>query len=136
MDILLLYTPLYANIFALGWEHKEIRDLHPQLLDFLWKIHTAAQTADPAFAAGLAHCPLPARKSKQEDWARFEKDFRALLFEHRDMGHAWELNREQGWRVRQYLDYTQLLLDYLKVAYVSDREGILGRVLTVEPLNR
>ncbi len=66
----------------------------------------------------------------------FEKDFRNLMLEHCDVGHEWELPEAQAERAKQYLKATQLLVDCLDVAYVSDREGILGRVLAVEPLNR
>jgi hypothetical protein len=41
----------------------------------------------------------------------------------------WELNREQEARFADYLRASTLLLDCLKLAYVSDRAAIENRLL-------
>ena len=133
LDTRLFYAPLYTAIFARGWAYPEVRALFPQLHAFFQEISTASQTADPAFAAALEKTPLPVPTSKPEDWVQFDKAFRTLALEHWGIGHEWDLNDEQVKRVEQYLRATQLLLACLEVATVSDRHGILDRVLTVEP---
>ncbi|NUM47473.1 MAG: NACHT domain-containing protein [Anaerolineales bacterium] len=132
LDTLLLYAPLYTKILAKGWTIKEVRALYPDIQTFFRAVSQASQAADPAFAIELEKTPLPAQESNPEAWAQFDQAFRALALKHRDMGHEWELNKEQTTRVDQYLKATHLLLDCLEVATVNDRQGILDRILTVE----
>ncbi len=134
LDTLLLYASRYTESFALGWEDPKTQALLPELQTFFQKIHQTSLTADPAFAAALEKTPLPAPTSQKQDWEQFEKEFRRILLEHRDMGHEWDLDEAQVERVEKYFQATQLLLDCLEVATVSDRQGILDRILTVEAL--
>jgi hypothetical protein len=80
-------------------------------------------------AAALAALPRPAQEWTQAQWQDYEKSLRAVALKYRDIGHKWELNDEQYERMAQYLQASQLLVDCLQVAYVTDREAIENGLL-------
>ena len=48
---------------------------------------------------------------------------------HRDIGHDWNLSPEQIWKLNDWIEANELLVQCLKLAVVSDRKGIAAGLL-------
>ena len=83
----------------------------------------------PALSTALAALTLPTADDPIEAWATFAAELHALMIEHRDIGHDWEFTLEQAQALERYFYAAELLVDCLDVAYVTDREAILDRLL-------
>ncbi|MBI1877712.1 MAG: NACHT domain-containing protein [Chloroflexi bacterium] len=73
---------------------------------------------------GLRHLTIPNKNSSALEWQIFTRDLRAIMTSQRDIGHFWNLTGAQSTRAYQYQKANLLLLNCLRLAYVSDRAGI------------
>ena len=81
-------------------------------------------------AGHLAGILIPAYPADWQDWKACADALFAILAKERDMGHRWELSREEGGTViGDYLYANELLFHCLQVAAVSDRQTILQGLL-------
>lgn len=71
----------------------------------------------------------PREEDELEKWQNFTSDLRSMLIRYRDIGHEWNLSPQQIEALKQYNEANILLMDCLKVAYVSEREKIEDRLL-------
>jgi hypothetical protein len=66
----------------------------------------------------------PSENATSAEWLMFADRLQEIMLRYRDIGHDWNLTEAQINRFEQYLKANDLLLNSLKLAYVSDRAGI------------
>jgi len=84
---------------------------------------------------GFEHCrqlllrlPFPNQNASPEAWKNFSEEL-LDIFKATFNIEEYEFTKEEAQQVNKYLEATKLLLDCLKVAYVSDRAAIEDRLL-------
>jgi NACHT domain len=70
----------------------------------------------------LGALPTPGDEATAADWAEFADSLRAVMIEHRDIGHEWNLTDTQEALLADYLDATRLLQDCLNLAFMPPDE--------------
>ena len=83
----------------------------------------------PDLHEALTHIQWPSLQDTSERWEECANNLRQVMITHRNIGHRWNLNRQQVSKVNNYLKANNLLVECLNLAYVSDRQGILERLL-------
>jgi len=78
---------------------------------------------------GLSVLAMPDPDAPPEAWRDFRERLQALILERRNIGHDWELTTAQLDTLGNYLTATQLLVECLDVAYVTDRAAIEDRLV-------
>jgi hypothetical protein len=63
------------------------------------------------------------------NWQILAKDLQSIMVEHRDIGHSWAFGLDPTDALSDYLATTHLLVECLKLAYVTDRTAIEERLL-------
>lgn len=72
---------------------------------------------------------IPSDDSSSEKWNIFTNDLQKIMIDHRNIGHGWNLTEKQIVCLQQYNRANILLMDCLKLAYVSDRTEIENSLL-------
>lgn len=88
------------------------------------------------FANELATLSLPNQEASAAEWEVFADKLRALMREHGDIGHDWNLTDTQAERLSDYLNATRLLQDCLELATMppDEKKAILNSLYL--PLER
>jgi hypothetical protein len=71
----------------------------------------------------------PAWDAPADAGRMFVHELREVMARCRDIGHDWKFSEEQAERLAEYSEANRLLLECLKVAYVSDRGAIEDSLL-------
>ncbi len=80
----------------------------------------------------LKRLPMLLVEDSLEQWIDFTKQLRSIARNNRLIGEEWKLSREQLDKLRQYNKANLLLINCLKLAYVSDR-ALIERSLLLPP---
>jgi hypothetical protein len=73
---------------------------------------------------------VPADHASPLRWEAFAEDLRQIMINHRDIGHErFYLTEEQASRLNKYQEANILFISCLRLAYVSDRDGIENSLL-------
>jgi hypothetical protein len=72
----------------------------------------------------LASLLPPIETTPKYAWQTFVNDLQLIMLTYRDLGHEWNLTAEQIKQISRYFEANLLLLECLKLAYVSDRQAI------------
>lgn len=78
----------------------------------------------------LRGLPMPNDElSIAENWKTFVSNLRPIILQYRNVGHDWNLTKEQVERLENYQYACALFTDCLKLSYVSNRIEIENRLL-------
>lgn len=77
----------------------------------------------------LESLPRPSGDEPLDFWEDYTARLRTIMITHRNIGHEWNLSQEQRDHFDRYFQANQLLVEYLNVAVVSDRQAITERLL-------
>lgn len=110
---------LFVDLYYPSRGHDRIRDL-ARFRDLARSL--ARDLGLNKFARELAALSLPTYKAPTAKWQVFADKLRALMIEHRDIGHDWNLNATQKVRFVYYLNATRLLQDCLELAVISPND--------------
>jgi predicted NACHT family NTPase len=94
-------------------------------------VNSSQQAGFPDLYQALKNLTVPNENDRQSAWQPFAKALREIMQKHRDIGHEWNLTEEQINCLERYFQANLLLVKCLKLAVVSDREGIERSLLTV-----
>jgi hypothetical protein len=119
---ILLWIQLVASSKATNRRNLAINELATT-----WS--TAVAIAPTDLRTALLDLTLAARADQTGNWKRFERDVRAVLQAHLDIGHDWSLNESQLDRLSIYLEASLRLQECLDLAAVPDREAIRNHLL-------
>jgi hypothetical protein len=81
------------------------------------------------FDSALMSLPIAAKKNQTATWKTFNKNLGQAITETQNLGKAWDLSLPQFRSLVRYIDLNIMLLDGLRVAYVSDRSAIENGLL-------
>jgi predicted NACHT family NTPase len=82
----------------------------------------------------LAELSIPINKANAAEWSEFVDKLRTLMIKHRDIGHEWNLTKQQEAQFIDYLNATRLLRDCLELATMSpDEKQIIQNSLYLPP---
>lgn len=95
---------------------------YPAVVDF------CDDVGETALSLALRGLDIPDANSPQAAWQRLADELATLMQTHRDFRFDWVLEREDVDRFNEYLDANELLVQCLKLASVTDREGIMERL--------
>jgi len=109
-------------------EFQKVRDKIPKVARLCSELINKCQEF-PKLHAELQNLTLPNENDRQSVWQEFEKQLRDIMQRHRNIGHEWNLTKEQSGKLDSYLEANELLVECLKLAMVSDRKVIEDRVL-------
>jgi len=125
----LLYIALQVSlIFEETLRYQEIRSEIPKFKQFFSKLINHCNSL-PSLSQTLRSLTIPSSRNKQSEWAVFERELRGIMQRERNIGHEWDLTEEQIETLNTYLRANLLMLEYLKLAAVSDRKAIEDSVL-------
>jgi hypothetical protein len=79
----------------------------------------------------LINLTVPNENDRQSAWPPFATILREVMQTQRNIGYEWDLTEKQHENLARYFESNRLLVECLKLAVVSDREGIEGSLLTV-----
>jgi len=131
VDYLLLVSLLISNIVLWGKDNNKnhITDKIPSFLDFLnetLKIYMDNEFLHEHFKK----INLPDKNSCVENWKIFTQQLRQTMQQERNnIRHEWDFSEEETNCLMSYSRANKLLLDCLKFASVSDRQGIEDKLL-------
>lgn len=77
----------------------------------------------------ITNLPPPYEEDTLETWQAFVSSLRKVMIEYRDIGHEWGLTAKHVEQLRLYNETNILLMECLKVAYVTDRVAIEDNLL-------
>lgn len=120
---------LIVDTFALliDWDH--IDNYQPVLRAYCTSLCETPHAIHPILSAHLEN--LPNISDTRDKWESFYRELQALSIEHQELGFKWELDSRQYYLMANYLQANLLLLECLDVAYVTNRDFILEKVLRV-----
>ncbi len=98
-------------------------------LDLDCALNQAATLGLTGLHAELAALVPPADDAHPRAWHVFACKLQRIMIEHRDIGHDWDFTREQGETLTHYFTASRLLLTYLDMAQVTDRDAIEARLV-------
>ena len=130
IDYAQLYGWQVAMIFARTRYFDELIDQRAQYTDFLAKISTiSSELNDTLLTTKLMNLTPPTSQADQATWENFANTLLSIMHTHRDLDKQWDLNKEQVDTLYNYFQATELLVQCLKLAVVSDRAAIEARIL-------
>lgn len=129
LDICVVDAFYFAVVSDITHEFEDSTQHLPLFASYLRDIAALAQrTHIPALAEALSYLRVPLPYAPQADWDSFVNAMKALLA-HCNLYHDFVLSDAQIGKIADYFAATQLLVDCLNLARVSDREGIEARIL-------
>lgn len=125
----LLHIALQINlIFKETWYYPEICSNIPKFKQFFSEVINRCSTLS-SLSQALRSLAVPSSRSKRSEWEVFEGKLRGIMQRERNIGHEWDLTEQQIKTLETYLRANLLMLEYLKLAAVSDRKAIENSVL-------
>jgi predicted NACHT family NTPase len=88
-----------------------------------------ARDCDRGLCQVLDNLRTPTTDDSTEEWQGFADELKEMLVKYRDIGHDWDFSAQQGQCLAEYFQANRLLVECLKVAYVSDRGAIEDSLL-------
>ena len=105
-------------------------DLLAGIIDMANETELADEAGLAAVARRLRALPAPSSTASGQDWQQHADALFAILRDERDLARYWVFTKEDIDALSDYFYASELLVQCLKVAVVSDREAILqGLVL-------
>lgn len=126
LQFVLFFKKIDKNRF-----HASRRDVFRFSVYFKELINFSQQADFSDLYQTLKRLTVPNKNDKQSAWQPFAKTLREIMQKHRDIGYEWNLTERQHKGLARYFEANQLLVECLKLAVVSDREGIERSLLTV-----
>lgn len=83
----------------------------------------------PDLQTALAALPLPTANATDAELQAFATRLAEIARAHRDLGHEWNLSKEQHELLEKYLQANLLFVECLNLAYVPDRAAIENQIL-------
>lgn len=131
-DYCLYYSWAYTTLFTFA-----ATELNPKWQAAMWQLPNLIEgVAGLANEAGLPHlaqcltiksCPLP--NAHVRDWQEYADTLWAILRDERDLCREWNFNNAEVGKLSNYFYANELLVQFLKVAVVSDRQAVLNNLL-------
>lgn len=78
----------------------------------------------PRLAQALENLKEPLKDAPETEWRVYADALRALMIEHRNIGHDWQLNPEDKGSLEKYEYATLLFAECLQLAVVDNRRAI------------
>jgi len=130
VDACLVDAIYFTKIFRLANKYRGyVTKRIPTFVAYLQEVVVLAQQAGvPALAEALATIHIPDSNAPRRAWDTFALALNGALV-HRDLHHKFVLSDAQVIKLEDYLEATQLLVECLALARVSDRAGIEARIL-------
>lgn len=122
--LILLASRIQAHQFALsntGSQH--LRDALTYACDRAHDLNLNALAGD------LAQITIPSPEIEGKDWDTWISQLQSLILQHRDIGHNWNFTAEQLRILEHYFIATELLLECLNLAYITNHTTIEARLL-------
>jgi hypothetical protein len=135
VDYELYYAWRYATLFTrwpfdLQSAMRGFSDLLAGIIDMANETELADEAGLAAVARRLRALPAPSSTASGQDWQQHADALFAILRDERDLARYWVFTKEDIDALSDYFYASELLVQCLKVAVVSDREAILqGLVL-------
>jgi len=131
-DYGLYYVWSYAKFFAAEsldrtdqWQ--DIMKAMPTLMEGV--VGLAEEGGLPTLVQQCLAMPLPSPIADAQAWQHYADALFAILRDERDLGHEWNFTDDAIHKFDAYFYAHELLVECLKVAAVSDRQGILNGLL-------
>lgn len=121
-----------AKLFAVPGDKPKNSSKHYQLVEFFRLLKIWSESFYPEFSRAISGISVPDSQEPGEIWKQFEKTLRDFAIQYCDIGYEWDLSEEQIEKLTHYFSANSVLVECLKVAYVTDRSTILDKVLTVD----
>ncbi|MEZ4712740.1 MAG: NACHT domain-containing protein [Caldilineaceae bacterium] len=132
IDYGLHYLWSYADLFAKGWWPSWDEELRAEMETYAQYVEAvgllAAQSGEMSIVTELTSHRLPSTDADFQDWQRYAAQLLNMLRK-RDLAYEWIFSVEQIEKLNNYLAANERLVQCLNVAVVSDRQGILNRLL-------
>jgi len=124
-----LHIALQVSVIFKETEHyEEICSKIPKLKQSFSKVTDRCNSL-PSLSQALHSLVIPDSQSKQSEWAVFGKKLRGIMQSELNIGYEWNLTKQQIKTLETYLQANLLMLEYLRLAAVSDRKAIEDSVL-------
>jgi hypothetical protein len=134
LDLLLFLTYLIAQIVRYAGHAKEVQPQFSSLGTSFRKIITFAHSNNAEdLAQALEQLALPVVGTSKDARELFVNELQIAMLQHCDIGHECEMSIDQRELFTNYLYASELLLDCLQLASVSDRAAIEDRLLLPPP---
>jgi hypothetical protein len=133
-DLLLTLSLQFALFFDKvdTEEFRALKEHISRLSDYFNKVVNFSQQAGFSdLHQALKNLTVPNENERQNLWHSFATALREIMQTCRDMGYEWNLTEKQHEYLARYFKANQLLVECLKLAVVSDREGIERSLLTI-----
>jgi len=134
IDLLLFFALPIASIFSEAYkaEFQEVKRNISSFSEYFREIVNSSQQAGFSdLYQALKNLTVPNENDRQSAWQPFATSLREIMQKHRDIGNEWNLTEAQLGCLERYFKANLLLVECLKLAVVSNREGIEGSLLTV-----
>jgi hypothetical protein len=133
-DLLLSYSLRFAVVFngANREKFQEVKKYIARFSDYFKEVVNLSQQAGFSdLYQILENLTVPNENDRQSVWQPFVMNLREIMQTQRDIGHKWNLTGAELQHLKRYFQANLLLVECLKLAVVSDREGIERSLLTV-----
>jgi hypothetical protein len=109
---------------------------YPKMVDYFVFLRAQSKLISEKFSVALGNLSIPDSRAPLTLWKQFEQRLRFTIIQYCGIGSEFgELSEEQIESLKNYFLANRLLTECLKVAYVSDRDKILDRILTMSSMS-
>ncbi len=122
-----IYATLFGNVY---YEDQNWRSAIQNLPDFIVGIATLGSEGGLSrLAQELLMLSIPSSSALEEDWQQYADDLFIILRDIRDLGRDWIFTSHEIDKLNNYLYATELLVQCVKIAAVSNRQSVLNGLL-------
>lgn len=122
LDISLANIIVFAKYISIIGLTEQTKGFKRRLLELIRQIKTEFKDVDNKMVEELRLLELPTLASPEITWQEFGENLRSLSIRMRIIGNEIYLNHSQIILIDEFIQSNQLLVECLKVAYLSERE--------------
>ena len=132
LELIIVDVLFLVRLFTIACEFRPIRERYYQFMTLFKRLASISNLTMPGFGSGISSLPFPGQQDGRGVWKRYEKRLQEIIMQYLKIGLPWKLLKDQSEQLTTYFKANLLLLNCLEIAYVSDREFILQKILCLD----